>query len=304
MPLLCEHRAAGGLMGGLEHEVLKQSQSLVSKKQLRNLLLFSSSLSSHTPLCCVYSLFIYTQSQTLTQPWVHVQNLTILVLLFPYLPCASFFLDVAISEIFQRQVSIWRCVRRLPTEGEYTMSKLFRVPATVNWHMQMAVSGAIYPQLLSLVGCGAHYQGLLRAPNCYTRNSNELMSGCGWLDVWSLQRLLPLWAGKRRLQKRSLCLRRGWECGGSKTAGSSHFLSLFHFHVLLRACHPRRYGEGAQNEVEWKSLKRIKLWSELKTRMTNERSCSTFWEMSLLGWLLSRGRLDDWLRGGMYSRPT
>lgn len=207
MPLLSSLNT-GGFLGGLEHELGKQSQSLVSKKQLCNFLLFSSPLSSpHTPLCCVYSLCIYTQSDH-TQLWVHIQNLTILVLLFPYLPCASFFLDVAISEIFQRQVSIWRCVCGLPTEGEYTMSKLLRVPATVNWHMQMAVSGAIYPQLLSVVGCGAHYQGLLQALNCYTRSSSELMSSCGWLDVWSVQRL-PLWAGKRRLQKRSLCLRCG-----------------------------------------------------------------------------------------------
>lgn len=63
-------------------------------------------------------------------------------------------------------------------------------------HMQMAVSGAIHPQLLSLVGSGAHYRCLLQALTATTRSSSELHSSCGWLDVGSLQKLPPLWAGK------------------------------------------------------------------------------------------------------------
>lgn len=46
-------------------------------------------------------------------------------------------------------------------------------------HMQMAVSGAIHPQLLARVGIGAHYLLALTAP---TRSSSELLSSCGWLQ--------------------------------------------------------------------------------------------------------------------------
>lgn len=76
-------------------------------------------------------------------------------------------------------------------------------------HMQMAVSGAIHPRLLSVVGSGAHYRCLLWALTATTRSSSELKSSCGWLNVGSLQNLLPLWAGKQRLQKKGLCLRGG-----------------------------------------------------------------------------------------------
>lgn len=79
-----EHSASGGLLGGPEHKRGSQSQSLVSKIQLCNILLFPSF--PHCPLCWLCCLRIYNKSQTAPRP----KTLTKGALLFPYLPVCQF----------------------------------------------------------------------------------------------------------------------------------------------------------------------------------------------------------------------
>lgn len=127
----------------------------------------------------------------------HIQNLTIPLLLCPYLPFTSFFLDVAILEIFQTHILVWRCFCGRQQRTIYGVQASLSASDCKLCHMQMAVSGAIHPQLLSVAASGVHYRFLLRALTATTRSGSGLRSSCGWLDVGSLQKLLPLWAGKR-----------------------------------------------------------------------------------------------------------
>lgn len=133
----------------------------------------------------------------------------------------------------------------------------------------MAVSGAIHPQLLSVVGSGAHYRGLLPALTATERSSSELTSSCGWLDVWSLQWLTaeaapPLsWqtaaAEERPLSERWLVMWGVQGCWQSYTqllyfpfpSLLNPFTSLCYLHVFLHAGRPQRGGGGgggAENE--------------------------------------------------------
>lgn len=108
------------------------------------------------------------------------KNLTIPALLFPKSPVCQFLFGREHLEKYSKDMSQSdvvsnrgrrNCVQALASASDCKLC-----------HMQMAVSGAIHPQLLSGGGSGAYYSS-----DC----SSELMSSCGWLDVWSLQKLPP-----------------------------------------------------------------------------------------------------------------
>lgn len=121
---------------------------------------------------------------------LHIQNLTILVLLFPYLPCASFFfffLCGRLENIPKPCLNLTLFLNAANRGWIYCVQASLSASHCKLCHMQMAIRAAIHPQLLSVVGSGARYRDLLPALTATTRSSSELMSSCGWLDVRSLQ---------------------------------------------------------------------------------------------------------------------
>lgn len=132
----------------------------------------------------------------------------------------------------------------------------------------MVVSDASYPQLLSLVGSGARYQSC-----CSKTQAFSQLATCGWLDVWSLQRLLPLWAGKQLTLKRSLCLRckcGGFGAAGSATLGYFFFSTAVYLGLLLPCFHIYRSSIVRRRR---RSRKWGDLWSlgRIKRRPQNRR---------------------------------
>ena len=150
-------------------------------------------------------------------------------------------------------------------------------------HMQMAVSGAIHPQLLSVVGSDAHYGGLLPA---LTAAVSWWAAGAGFMfDRCSPSELANSGCrGEAFVWERCLLT---WRGGGFRAAGSpTPSYCFFPFHrysthspssvtsmfFCMQVVHreDRDEEEEEEEEQEMKGEQRIK-WKphEQKTRMTN-----------------------------------
>lgn len=131
--------------------------------QLCNFVLFSSSLSSpRTPLCCLISLWIYTESQTISRrPHPKPHKASALVPIPPM--CQLLFGGGHLGNIPKTSLNLLLSLWPSNRGWKYHVQAPLGASYCKLCHMQMAASGAIYPQLLSGVGSDAHYRGLLPA---------------------------------------------------------------------------------------------------------------------------------------------
>lgn len=129
--------------------------------QLCNFVLYSSSLSSPlTLLCCLISLWIYTESQTITRlPHPKPHNTSALVPIPPM--CQILFGGGHLGNIPKTSLNLLLSLWPSDRGWKYHVQAPLSASHCKLCHMQMAASGAIYPQLLSGVGSAAHYPRLV-----------------------------------------------------------------------------------------------------------------------------------------------
>lgn len=256
--------------------------------QLCNFVLFSSSLSSpRTPLCCLISLCIYTESQTISRrPHPRPHNASALVPIPPM--CQILFGGGHLGNIPKTSLNLLLSLWPSNRGWKYHVQAPLSASYCKLCHMQMAASGAIYPQLLSGVGSDAHYRGLLPALSCYNKWQQ-------WVDeqLWLAGCLIaaevapPLsWrtaaTEEKPLSETRLLMCRVWDCWQSCTPLTEFSICItaqpIHL-LLLPPCFPacrssaERIGRRRRSRKgrDWKSLKGFK-WrptEHLKTRTAN-----------------------------------
>lgn len=175
---------ARGFLGGLGHELGSQSQFLVLRYNYAtfflSILLFSS---PHTVLCRVCSLYVHRESNhhTVLSPLPKPHNTSALV---PIPPMCQFLFGCGhLGNIPKTSLNLMLFMQQSNRGWISQVQASLLASHCKVCCIQMAACAAISPVTKT------YFQ--LRATT--TSSSSELMSSCGWLDVWSpLSELWPI----------------------------------------------------------------------------------------------------------------